>query len=59
MADQKKAKTPDEVRANRERYLIRKSLEGKYKQRFTIAKEGKAAQNRRDYRMMIYRYTEY
>lgn len=59
MNQPKKAKSPDEQRADRERYVIRKTLEGKYKQRFTIAKEGKAALNRRDYRMMIYRYSEY
>ena len=55
----KKAKSPDEQRAERERYVVRKTLEEKYKQRFTIAKEGKMALNRRDYRMMIYRYSEY
>lgn len=59
MSERKKAKSPDEQRAERERFVVRKTLEGKYKQRFTIAKEGKMALNRRDYRMMIYRYTEY
>ncbi len=59
MNDVKKAKSQSEQRAERERFLIRKMIEGKYKQRFTIAKEGKAAMNRRDYRMMIYLYTEY
>lgn len=55
----KKTKSPVQARAERERYIIRKTLEGKYRQRFTIAKEGKLALNRRDYKMMIYRYTEY
>ena len=59
MTKSSKAKSPEEQRAERERYVVRKTLEGKYKQRFTIAKEGKAALNRRDYRMMIYRYSEY
>lgn len=59
MAETKKIKSPSEQRAERERFVIRKTLEGKYKQRFTIAKEGKAAVDRRDYRMMIYKYTEY
>jgi hypothetical protein len=59
MSKPSKAKSPEEQRAERERYVVRKTLEGKYKQRFTIAKEGKTALNRRDYRMMIYRYSEY
>lgn len=59
MSDQRKVKSPDEQRAERERYVARKTLENKYKIRFTIAKEGKMALNRRDYRMMIYRYNEY
>lgn len=59
MSGSKKVKSPDEQRAERKRYVVRKTLENKYKIRFTIAKEGKMALNRRDYRMMIYRYTEY
>ncbi len=59
MSERKKIKSHEEQRAERERYVVRKTLEGKYKMRFTIAKEGKMALNRRDYRMMIYRYTEY
>ncbi len=59
MNEPKKTKSPDQQREERERYIVRKTLEGKYKQRFTIAKEGKTALNRRDFRMMIYRYSEY
>ncbi len=59
MNDTKKTKSPQEIRTERERFVVRKMLEGKYKQRFTIAKDGKSALNRRDYRMMIYRYSEY
>ena len=59
MSNSRKAKTTEEIQAERERYAARKNLEGRYKQRFTIAKEGKAAFNRRDFRMMIYRYSEY
>jgi len=59
MTSSGKIKSPEESRLERERYNRRKTLEVKYKQRFTIAKEGKSALTRRDLRMMVYRYNEY
>lgn len=59
MSQKKKNKSTEELRAERERYMIRKMLEGRYKQRFTIAKEGKIALNKRDYKTMVYKFNEY
>jgi len=52
-------KSQDQIRKDRERYMVRKHLETRYKVRFTIAKEGKSALNRKDYRTMAFKYNEY
>jgi hypothetical protein len=55
-----KAKKSDaQTDEDKEKMFRRRMLEGRYRQRFTIAKEGKRAQQLGDFRNMVLRYTDY
>jgi len=59
MSEKQTSKKGAQTVEDKERLFRRRSLEGRYRQRFTIAKEGKRALQMGDYRTMVLRYTDY